>query len=231
MTSSWESMRRKIFGFTYWVYFLVCLSFMVGCSRTPVVYPPYPIHSLNQYQYYQEKNGLGVGISLLSDPKENKTYFGTNLLAGGILPLFLIAKNLNTESTFLLEKDLITFGQQTGTNEGTAGIDSSNKETLSGLSVIAPLLFVNAWANAESEFAEQKHNLALKEFRSQTLSPGRQTNGFVYFRIPLNDRRGSSGGNEGRVQIEVKDIKSKQKYQFIFPVSLKTIQKSDTPSS
>jgi len=213
----------KSFHTACWISFLMILSILAGCSRTPVIYPDFPNHSPDQYQYHQENNGLVIGISPITDPQEIRKYFGVNLLEGGVLPVFLSANNQNPKAIFVLQREHITLGLNSNTDKQPEIIDSSDRESMAIAAHLLSALFIPAWASAESEYFELKQNLARKEFRSKTLSPGRQTDGFVYFQIPSNNKESAESPKRTTIQIKVKETKSKQNYQFVFPVVLDTV--------
>jgi hypothetical protein len=212
----------------YWVSLMLLLSNMAGCGSTPVEYPHFPTHSPGQHQQHQENDGVAIGLSPVTDPQDMKTYFGANLLEAGLLPIFLVVNNRDSKATFLLEKEGIALEGKSPSNEASAEIDSSGHEALWVATPLLTILFlpaaifmVPAAASAESDYEELKLNLASREFRSKTLSPGRQTDGFVFFSVPL-DAEGALAVKEVKVQIEVEDLKSKKKHQFVFPVGLNT---------
>lgn len=233
---SFITMHLKKIPTAYSVSLMLLLSNMAGCGSTPVEYPHFPTYSLNQHQQHQENNGVAIGLSLVTDPQDMKTYFGANLLEAGLLPIFLVVKNRDPKATFLLEKEGIALEGKSPSKEASAEIDSSGHKALwvaAPLSMIlflpAAIFMIPAAASAESSYEELKLNLAYGEFRSKTLSPGRQSDGFVFFSVPL-DAEGALAVKEVRVQIEVEDLKRKKKHQFVFPVTLNTKQKNDTSS-
>ena len=230
-------MPRKISTLGCWVAIVLLLSNMAGCGSTPREYPHFPTHSPDQHQQHQENNGVAIGLSSVTDPQDMKTYFGANLLEAGLLPIFLVVKNRDPKVTFLLEKEGIALEGKSPSKEASAEIDSSEHEALwvaAPLSMIlflpAAIFMIPAAASAESDYEELKLNLGSREFRSKTLSPGRQTDRFVFFSVPL-DAEGALAVKEVTVQIEVEDLKSKKKHQFVFPVALNPKPKEYDASS
>lgn len=158
-----------------------------GCSTLHL--PDYEAQPINNYSNFQVKDGLTVAIHPLTGKEEVLKYFGTDLLSSNILPVFVIAENRSSSSSFILSKERSTM--KAGQLEVDFGTDSSKAASESGgetvqmvgvLLISLPLLFVGA--KMISNATVIKHNFVVNELQMKTLSPGKVTHGFVYFQLP-----------------------------------------------
>lgn len=211
-----------------WVLIFASILFS-GCSSKR--FPSYPVQQINQYSYHQEKGGLEVAIEPLLDKDKGKIekYFGMNLLSSKIIPVFVVARNNSTSSSFVLAKDRFLLGDVTGSgntiNRSKIGdISSAQAVGIAGvlLAVSSPAILVSspmvvAAASMASDAAEVKYNFELKQLRAGTLSPGEITSGFVYF--PLPQKRDQEKWLN--IHIEALDLREKKTYSFDVPFTLK----------
>jgi hypothetical protein len=161
-------------------------------------FPDFPVRKARDYAITMENACVVIGVQAVDDPKDQKTYFDTNLTARGFAPIFIVVQNDSSGDSFLLDKEDIRYGEarsmasepnasmQAGK---TAAVDSLALVGLAGL-VVANLLFI------KSEHIQQ--NILRKELRSQTLSPGTSMHGFIY--VPVRKKRPRE---KIRVQIRV----------------------------
>lgn len=195
---------------------LLLTIFLNGC--TTIHLPKYDAQPFDHYQYSQAKGGLAVAIHPLTNKKEVNKYFGTDLISAGILPIFVIAKNQGSSSSFILLKDKLSLEGGQRAAKGVSDLDQFGSESggaavgLVGAAIANPLLIVFG-AKMQSDGAEIKHNLAVKELRAKTLSPGEITHGFVYLRLPEKHEL----HDQWTVHLELIDLRSKDSKSFNLP--------------
>jgi hypothetical protein len=195
------------------------LSFVLllnGCATLTI--PAYEVQSINHYTSLQIRDGLAVAMRPLTDPKESKQYFGTNLLAADVLAILVVAENRNPSSSFLLSKDQLALRAGETAAQSTSGRDEVRSEAggqammLAGAALISlPLLFGGAKIASDANVIQ--HNFAVKELQTQTLSPGESTHGFVYFRVA----KGTMVSDQWTVQLAARELGSNNIERFDFP--------------
>ena len=184
-----------------------------GCS---VRLSEYVVQPFDHYPCSDVKKALAIAIQPLTGKKECKRYFGTNLLAMNILPVFVIVENRSHSSSFILSNDRISL---TGAAESHDGPVCPKTDTSAGtavgsagaLLIAPPLMLIGAAMVSNS--AEIRHNLQIKQLRTVTLSPGNVAQGFAYFSIP----EGGIDPGEWTVNIEVLELHSNNLENFHVP--------------
>ena len=84
-------LQRAIYGLL--VFYILFITILVsGCPTLPL---EYPVQGVDQYRWTSTKGGLAVAIHPLVNETENKKYFGTDLIARGILPVLIVFQNLH----------------------------------------------------------------------------------------------------------------------------------------
>ncbi len=146
----------------------------------------YPTRQVSDCLVSGEKAGLKIGLQAMDDPKEEETYFHTNMRAKGLVPLFVVMQNSRTEGSFLFEKAKITFGSATSTTSGpqvhsTSGTVMAVVGAGGVLGIIGGVKVVHA--------SEVQENLLKNELQSKTISPGSLLHGFLYVKIPNGSPR------------------------------------------
>jgi len=139
--------------------------------------------------YHAQQNGIVIGIHPVTDKREVKDIFKTDLRSKGVLPILLVAENRNSSSSFVLAKDnvsildevtgLASVSRQTTVTSETAGGAIS---VVGAAAISAPLLAVGM--KMASDATVIQHNLGGKEFYTRTLGPGQNAQGFLYFQHP-----------------------------------------------
>ncbi|MCP4991143.1 MAG: hypothetical protein GY928_35345 [Colwellia sp.] len=158
--------------------------------------PEYEANPSNYNLNSITKEGLFVAIKPLTDKTEIKKYFGTDLLSKNILPVFVIAENNTTSSSFILFKDKISLRQKDASLAGDSDYtEARNPEDTAvavagGISFFVPAVQIVALPFLTPLIAQSneiEHNILSKELQTKTLSPGKKIQGFAYFQIPSND--------------------------------------------
>ena len=166
--------------------FLFSVSLLLnGCSTMHL--PDYPVRSFHSYPNTKVDCNIGIIVQPLTNSKEIKQYFGTNLRSSDVLPVFVLVENHGSTS-FLLSKERIVLVLEVDNLPQMSHPDSTKSESLPIIIGILSLhdssLFTLISAKLGSDAKEINHNLVVKELRTKTVSPGTDTKGFVYFSLP-----------------------------------------------
>jgi hypothetical protein len=159
----------------------------VGCATLKL--PVYPTRALGDYLFVNTADGLRVSLDPVVVAKTSEAYFGTDLLAQGILPVFVQAENTHPNKSFVVSRAYV---QLSGGASAVGGTSKENPAAESGKAgeavavvsalLVSPIGFVMA-GKMISDADVITHNLAVKELQTHTLSPGKAAQGFVYFRV------------------------------------------------
>lgn len=184
-----------------------------------------------QAGYEQQQEGLRIFIRPLRHPKEIKKYFGADLLAKNILPIFVLIENKSASGFFLVEpadvhqtveKEPGVIADESAAGGGTylsaADARQSVYEkdgTVFGLDlgpppafwlVSLPFSMLDPDAGPTDASKSLQQALITKALRKQTLTPGKTENGFLYYRIPEDfSSENSFGINLKATNIETQD--------------------------
>lgn len=188
-----------------------------GCSAPQL--PTYPARQIDHYQHTLFKDGLQMAVDPMFGSQENNTYFGVDLFQENILPVFVMVKNLNSNGSIVVHKNKISLNglanDHMEVNDKVDVVDASNAMALNEASAFlgsTPLMLVAL--SRVSDLAEIKRNFKTKAFQTQTLSVGKQSCGFVYFRLPEKIET----AEKLSISIEMMNLqeKSNQIYQIPF---------------
>lgn len=122
-------------------------------------FPDYPVRPASEYATHTGRNGVNIGVEPVEDPDEQKTYFAAKLTPNGFIPVFLVIENGSATDTFLFDQ----------TNIGYGGA------------------FYNFMPNLGMNHIQE--NIAKKQVKSATLSPGQSVHGFLYVPVPRKGMR------------------------------------------
>lgn len=171
------------------------LPFALVLSGCPTLHlPDYPVRTFESYSNTQVAQNVGVVVEPMTESEQIEHYFGTDLRAAGMLPVFILVENRGGTS-FLLSKERIGLvseaddlpqvsqpGRTESEAPATAVGASSAPALLVGSAAAIPLILVSAKLGSDAK--EINHNLVVKELRTRTLSPGADAKGFLYFSLP-----------------------------------------------
>jgi hypothetical protein len=154
-------------------------------SLVPPVYaaqkfPDYPVRPAGDYAVTAERAGLIIGVQPVEDPKEQKTYFHTELTPKGFIPVFIVMLNGSSGDSFLFDKTGITYGPVDSNLLSTPKARPNRVESILLGGVFAGQAISNA--------SEVQQNILKKELQSTTLSPGASVHGFLYVPVPEQSR-------------------------------------------
>jgi hypothetical protein len=152
-------------------------------------FPPYPIRPLHEYQVRQTKNEVSVCLESVADVGRQKQYLGVDLHAKHFLPLLIVVENASGGSV-IVSRDQIELFSPLNQGSGTPAAAVMPSYSVAGQSFQAaslPAAFVGASLPALliadkliAITSEIRHNLIAKQFRTQTLAPGKSGFGFLY---------------------------------------------------
>lgn len=193
-----------------------------GCATMQI--PDYPKTPVSSYSNATTKNELCIAVHAMTEKKDLKQYFGTDLSALKIVPIYIVAENRSPSSSFLLLKDHVSLqnkstqdglkqADRTGTGESLGGEVAvvTGSAALLVVPVLAPLLLFPGF-KAISDAEVVKHNLAAKELQTRTISPGKSVDGFVYFKLP--DESGPL--RNWYISIQARELGGSTSHQFTF---------------
>jgi hypothetical protein len=146
-----------------------------------------------------------------------------NLLAAGILPVFVIGENRHASSSFFFLKEGISLTAAQSATAGAPdraaeGIDKpksdADAEPVAWASVALGWNFVLAAVAGKivSDASVINLNFKVQEFHTRTLSPGQTAKGFVYFRLPEDGKL----PEQSVVRLEALEAVSKEATRFEF---------------
>jgi len=153
----------------------------------------FPTLPASQYRYTEAHEGLAVAIQPMTSDETEK-YFGTNLLASGVLAVFLLAENHSLDLSYLVNKDTIQLNPGNVTSDDSRIIHAASRFGAGEAMAIAPILagpfmayavplqFVGRKMKSNSD--EIAYDLTLKELQTKMVSPSAQMSGFLYFNLP-----------------------------------------------
>jgi len=161
--------------------------FMNGCATASKL-------PTNADEKYQEIDGLVVGVDPMTDKDEVKCNFGENLLAKGVLPIKLRARNFNTNASFIVAREKIQILCEStnsihSSRQASAGKDFSvvpRSQLLAEAAAHGTLIFLaELMSDREGPVIDRKreYNLSSKEFYTRTLGPGQKAEGILFFRF------------------------------------------------
>ncbi|MGA0601479.1 hypothetical protein ACO2Q3_12315 [Caulobacter sp. KR2-114] len=140
---------------------------------------------------------LAISAYPLTSPQDQKLYFGLDLGAAGVLPIWLSISNRSSTTRYLLDADDIrlAYGQapvqaaerSRSTVDDTGGAVVENVAAVGmaagpiGLAVSLPILMMSGNQIARQD--DVRRNLMVRQLYSKTLAPGQSAAGFVYCKV------------------------------------------------
>ena len=183
-----------------------------GCTTT---LPPYPVRPLTGYPHRVVQGGLALAVQPLRTEAERERYFGVDLVDEGVLPVFVLAENRSSTSSFLLSPENFRLGNAKSppSGEGGPGRDPIGLH-IAAAATLSPVLIV-AYSTLESKGHQINQTFELNKLRDTTLSPGETVSGFVYFPYPDEARAAKTW----RVDAEAPKLgtRARQRFRIEFP--------------
>jgi hypothetical protein len=196
--------------------FLVMMTFVLNACATMKI-PDYPKSSVSALRNAMTNNGLSIAVQPVTKKDDLEKYFGRDLYALKIVPLYIVAENTSSTSSFLLSKDKVSLqnkNTQGGLKEGARTDKSTSGEAslLAGALLVSfPLELIGSKLISDAEVV--RHNMAAKEMQTHTVSPGKSVDGFIYFKLPDEVKTLENW----YILIEAKELGSGTTHQFSFP--------------
>ena len=150
-------------------------------------FPEFPLHAADSYAVKAESAGLVIGVQPVEDPKEQKTYFDTELAPRGFIPVFIVIENRSKEDSFLFDKSAVTCGPDEAGLSNLEVRSKAERPGVVGLSLVTPATFIIFAKINNASHVQQ--NIVKKELQSKTLSPAASAHGFLYIPAPKNGPR------------------------------------------
>lgn len=158
-------------------------------------FPDYPVRPPGDYAVTAEQAGVTIGLQPVEDPKEQKTYFDTELTPKGVIPVFIVMQNGSTGESFLFDKTKVTYGPaDSSLSTPKMGEKAAKGAVIVGTAsalAISPAGMVVAIALASKAVhgTQIQESILKKEMQSKTLSPGVSAHGFLYVQVPKKGPR------------------------------------------
>ena len=175
--------------------FLAHLLILEGCASIKL--PDVETNPPSQYRLFQEQENLSIAIDPFLEKERVKSLFGLDLLAEGIIPVLVVAENMNKSCSYYLLKD--AFQLEVANPKSLAMIKEPEPskpyrqiDTVSSISKVLPIISfiapasIVAWPylfKAQTDPQVIIYNLKKKELLEKTLSFGDSQHGFAYFKF------------------------------------------------
>jgi hypothetical protein len=233
-------MKNTYITFAWLLLMVSMLGFLVvGCHTMAI--PKDRVEPVESFPLKAEKQGLLIAIRPVTDKTEIEESFHTSLLDKGILPILVVAKNNNPSLSFVLSRDKIAVVDREslevlGVGSSTTGaaiatgvgpivttVLGTGLATVAGAAVVlgaaagGGLLSLGLIAGGLKMLSDAEvieHNLAVKQFSSHTLDPGKATFGYVYFQLPKSEK----SKKEYQVLVESIETATGEAFLFQFPL-------------
>ncbi|MGA3265939.1 MAG: hypothetical protein ABSE16_03855 [Verrucomicrobiota bacterium] len=180
-----------------------------------------------------EAQGLKVTVDPVCDRERADAYFKVNPTGKGVAIIYLQAANQSPDATWLLSEAnmfLAVPGQAGELNANDQGV-KGDYGVSTGLEAAAtpfmlfpgPDLFVGvplllSGSKAARDASVVQKNFVDKEWHNQTLSPGQQAQGFIYF----NWKEQSPSASAATLRMDCIDVRSQQTNTLTFPLNYET---------
>jgi len=169
--------------------------------------PDLAVKPSQNFKYTKEEEGLTISLDPFFENERLKSYFGTNLLSYGILPVLVVAENHNSDTGFLLEKyqiSLVNKKDITTVTQSSPPVVPPKGGVLPGVvtsvafsptifilpsAAIIPIIVAGGFVEKQkADIRIINDNLTKKELVDKSLFPGELHSGFVYFQIKDKDK-------------------------------------------
>jgi hypothetical protein len=152
----------------------------------PKKFPDFPPPPADQLKTAGDQN-LAVGVYVMDDVVQQKTYFDTDMTRSGITPVWVSISNLSADRTFLFDVGEMVLTSprpdNTGFSPGSASVDDSAATALAITDLFVGSLVLGLIAQSKmTDASNSKKELVDRGLYSRTLAPGQITSGFVYIR-------------------------------------------------
>ncbi|MGA2788880.1 MAG: hypothetical protein ABSF60_15270 [Verrucomicrobiota bacterium] len=188
---------------------------LAGCTTEKIT--DYQPASPSISESTAQESGVEVALDPFVESARTKKYFDIDAVAHGIAILHVRVANKTANQTFLVKKeDFQLLRNGSGDLTGGEKIESSSP-TGQVMGVIgAGALMGLVGIAMVSHAAEVQRNFMSKEMGDQTLAPGENMEGFIYF-APVN--HGEDWTRTATVKIKLAETKTQQSIELKLPLS------------
>ena len=191
---------------------IITILILIGCATTK---PP-PQYKGTHFLMHQESNGVEVYIEPFVDKNEVKKYFGTNLIAKGIFPVYV--KIVNETKDLSIFVDDTTFSLVVENNNYKPIKIDEIKDVSAGTAVATagtccisiPCMLLGGKMATDASVIN--YNFNYNKLHPTTISPGKDVSGFVYFRLPKKGRIPEFW----KIQASIENFSNSNKTELIF---------------
>jgi len=183
---------------------LICFGILSCLIPNPcfaLKFPNYPVRAASDYSVNAEQGSLTIGVQVLDDLDEQKTYFQTKLSPKGFLPVFVVIQNAAAaQDSYIFDKTKVSI-PSAATNATPQASSKAAMGTMLASVAAGSLVGSMIALKMAADTSEISEELLLKELRSTTLSPGVSVRGFLYIPIPKK-------GDREKVHLKIPMLKS-----------------------
>jgi len=201
--------------------FVIAIS-VSSASCTSLKLPRYAPRPLDSYRNAQTIEGLVVGVTPIVDEAESRQYFGTNLLASGILAVFVMAENRHPQFSFIVSREAVVLQAEATSRPQRIGDPRTSDQAAEGLGMAGALLvspiLLGVAVKLASDVSVINHNIRDQEFQTKTLSPGQRAEGFFYFQVPKDTER---AGTQWTLSVLPRRVGDGENSPFLFTIDQK----------
>lgn len=222
-------MKTKIFNLL--IQFAGVLVAVVGTGCGTLKIPQYTAGPSPQAKS-SESQGLVIVVDPVLDSKRYDAYFKVDPNNRGLGIIFLRAENKSPNATWLLSEENMHLS--VAAHEGDINAQDQEVEgdyrkgeallvvampflAVPGIDIIAiPFMLSGSKAISDESFIQK--NFVDKEWHSQTLSPGQQAEGFIYFNL----ERQSQWARSAVLKLDCVEVHSQQTNTITIPLTYET---------
>jgi hypothetical protein len=185
-----------------------------GTARISDYQPPVPSTS----ERSAKESGIEVALDPFVEKARTEQYFRIDAVGNGIAILHVRVANKTADRTFFVKKEGFQLLRNSGedlTSNGKKIERSSVAGQVMGV-VGAGAVMGLVGAAMVSHATEVQRNFTSKEMGDQTLSPGENVEGFIYF-VPVH--RGEDWARGAAVKVKLAETQTQQLIEFNVPLS------------
>jgi len=179
------------------------MSALSGCG-TPL--PRVEKVSMENLPFKAEREGIVVALRPVTTKDELEKTFGNDLLEFKMLPIQVNISNHHPSASFIVEAKNFTLNNSAVRASREVLPSPGTAMWLGGGGLIGGTLA----ANRENS----KVSMALAEFRTYTISPGKFAQGFLFFQLPS---KGAISDTNWRLRVRLDETESDHEVDFDIP--------------
>ena len=177
---------------------IVCILAVLSLGHSACAsekFPDFPVRPAGDYPFTAQQAGITIGLQPVEDPKEQKTYFDTELTPKGVIPVFIVIQNGSTADSFLFDKTKVIYGPA----DSSLSTPKMGEKAAKGALVVgtasavaispAGMVVAIALASKAAHGTQIQESILKREMQSKTFSPGVSAHGFLYIQVPKKGPR------------------------------------------